>query len=283
MTDKITVERQTIINRDYWNELAKLHLDSEDYPIDQVINGGSTLRSVELDILGDISNQRLLHAHCHIGLDTISLARTAKLVLGVDFSPKSVEVATDLAFRANIKNVSFLERDCQDLHRDRRTRDFDLYYAAYGVLVWVSDLTTWFKEAYQALKPGGRLILIDEHPVSAMFSGDRQHTDIVMDAPYFEHLGPYLTRNQVSYTGDAHSSEVATQVKWPHSISEIFRAFSSSGFELQEFQEYGHAHYNAVSNMDACADGYYRHRKYGENVPFMFSLVLAKKGNINAN
>ena len=47
----------------------------------------------------------------------------------------------------------------------RRSR-FDLVYTGGGVLIWLHDLDAWASGISTALKPGGRLLLYDAHPVS---------------------------------------------------------------------------------------------------------------------
>jgi 2-polyprenyl-3-methyl-5-hydroxy-6-metoxy-1,4-benzoquinol methylase len=54
----------------------------------------------DLPLLGDIAGLRGVHLRCHIGTDTLSLARLGATMTGVDFSPTSLEQARRLAERA---------------------------------------------------------------------------------------------------------------------------------------------------------------------------------------
>jgi 23S rRNA G2069 N7-methylase RlmK/C1962 C5-methylase RlmI len=47
--------------------------------------------------LGDVRGLELLHLQCHIGTDTLSLARLGAKVTGLDFSGPALSVARDLA------------------------------------------------------------------------------------------------------------------------------------------------------------------------------------------
>jgi hypothetical protein len=50
-------------------------------------------------LLGDISGLRGVHLQCHIGTDTISLARLGATMTGLDFSPAALAEARTLAGR----------------------------------------------------------------------------------------------------------------------------------------------------------------------------------------
>ena len=48
----------------------------------------------DLERLGDLDGLDVIHLQCHLGLDTISLARLgARRVVGLDMSPRSLELA----------------------------------------------------------------------------------------------------------------------------------------------------------------------------------------------
>ena len=49
-----------------------------------------------------------MHLQCHIGTDTVSLARLGGSVTGVDFSPAALAVARDLATACGFE-VRFVE------------------------------------------------------------------------------------------------------------------------------------------------------------------------------
>lgn len=137
----------TTTNVGYWSELAEIHSRGDSYPVRQVIDGGSTLRSVERDLLGDPAGRRLFHAHCHIGLDTVSLARLGFTVTGADYSPAAVHHARRIAAEAGVQNCEFVVADSSEPAAAELAGAFDVYYASYGVLVWVPDTNVWFRAA----------------------------------------------------------------------------------------------------------------------------------------
>lgn len=49
------------------------------------MKGESSLKHIELNLLGDIKGKNILHLQCHFGQDTISLSRLGAKVTGIDF------------------------------------------------------------------------------------------------------------------------------------------------------------------------------------------------------
>ena len=264
-------------NLKYWSELAEIHSRGDYYPVEEVFNGGNTLREIELEMLANPEGRRLLHSHCHIGLDTISLARFGFLVTGIDYSPTAVQHARRIANQAGVQGCKFLVADSSQPADPTIAGTFDIYYASYGVLVWVPDVEIWFKSAATYLMPGGELVLIDEHPYAATFDSGEASEYPPVSAPYWQTAGPYTTRNEKSYSGDSDLIIQNIQIKWPHALSEILSAASIAGFRVIELLEYPFSHYRSVPEMIVGDDFYYHHPRWSESVPFLFSLKLIKE------
>ena len=79
-------------NLEWWNERAAFHRDTPLYQkhIERLRNGGLALLPLEVSELGDLSGRQVLHTQCHIGTDTLSLARLGADVTGVDFSEVAI-------------------------------------------------------------------------------------------------------------------------------------------------------------------------------------------------
>ena len=88
------------INRLNWDERAPAHAASPGYHVDRFIQDPAFLSYVvQFDVprLGDISGLRGVHLQCHIGTDTISLARLGARMTGLDFSPAALIEARRIA------------------------------------------------------------------------------------------------------------------------------------------------------------------------------------------
>ena len=91
------MENYLEINRKSWNAKVEPHLKSDFYFVDEFLNGRTSLNSIELEILGDVSGKEILHLQCHFGQDSISLSRMGAKVTGIDLSDKAIQAAKDLA------------------------------------------------------------------------------------------------------------------------------------------------------------------------------------------
>jgi hypothetical protein len=63
-------------NQQLWNEWTALHQRSDFYDLAGFKAGGSSLRPSERAELAELAGRSLLHLQCHLGLDTLSWARS---------------------------------------------------------------------------------------------------------------------------------------------------------------------------------------------------------------
>src|SRR5690606_24560614 len=85
------------INKEAWNKKTSFHIESSFYDMPSFLNGNSTLNSIELELLGNVTDKKILHLQCHFGQDSISLSRMGATVTGVDFSDAAITKARELA------------------------------------------------------------------------------------------------------------------------------------------------------------------------------------------
>jgi 2-polyprenyl-3-methyl-5-hydroxy-6-metoxy-1,4-benzoquinol methylase len=99
MTDHIDIN---LLN---WEERAALHGRdvTGDYMLARFRAGEDALHTIESAELGDISGKRVLHLQCHIGRDTLCLARRGAAVTGLDFSSSALAIARRLSEETGIK------------------------------------------------------------------------------------------------------------------------------------------------------------------------------------
>ena len=151
------------LNRESWNNRVEPHLKSEFYNLELFLKGKNSLNEIELNLLGEIKGKSILHLQCHFGQDTISLSRLGAKVTGVDLSDKSIEKARELATQTN-SDAQFICCDLYDLpnHLDQQ---FDFVFSSYGTIGWLPDLDKWAKVISSFLKPTGKFIFVEFHPV----------------------------------------------------------------------------------------------------------------------
>ena len=81
------------LNRASWDERAPAHAASPDYALGRFAADPRYLSDVvtfDLPRLGSVAGLRGVHLQCHIGTDTVSLARLGARMTGLDFSPAAL-------------------------------------------------------------------------------------------------------------------------------------------------------------------------------------------------
>ena len=270
--DRVTARR---INRAHWDALAAAHGQDAFYDSEALIGGADSLHEAEAagvrEAVGAVAGLDVLHLQCHIGFDAISLARRGARVVGADFSPASLEKARALARRCEV-DVEFVEADATKLPVELHNR-FDLVYATIGVICWIDDLRAWMQSVAAALRGGGKLLLVDIHPLCMMVGS----TDpLELDFPYaFE--GPRAYDEPGSYAGAELKVAATESIEYGHSLAEVVNAALAAGLKLQRLDELLDADFDPRGDLLAReADGRYRLRFGGEVLPVLFSLVAAK-------
>src|ERR1700742_2892932 len=101
------------VNRASWDERVPAHVASAGYQVGRFAADPGFLSEVvrfDQPRLGDISGLRGVHLQCHIGTDTVSLARLGASMPGLDFSAPAVAAARQLATAVGA-DARFVEGD----------------------------------------------------------------------------------------------------------------------------------------------------------------------------
>src|ERR1700722_4557499 len=227
-------------NRANWDERAPAHAASPDYGVQQFIaDPGHLSRVVTFDRLrlGELTGQRAVHLQCHIGTDTISLARLGATVTGLDFSPASVAQARDLAERTGTP-ARFAVSDVYAAADVLGRAEFDLVYTGIGALCWLPSVRRWAEVVAALLAPGGRLFLREGHPVMWALEYERADKLLVLDYPYFEHEQPLVEEIPGTYVETDATFEHCTTHTWNHGLAEIVTAVLDAGLEVTGLVEH---------------------------------------------
>lgn len=259
-------------NRALWNQRVSFHRDSALYGVEEWKRGEDSLNWIELELLGDVRGKELIHLQCHFGQDTLSLARRGAKVTGVDFSKDAVELARSLAQELAL-DARFIEANVLDLALPSSPlagQRFDLVFASYGVIGWLPDLTTWGRIVASLLKPGGRFVFVEFHPIVWMF--DDAFTRFQYS--YFDQ-GVIETTQSGSYASpDAPIG--GKEYGWNHSLSEVIRALLDAGLVIERFDEHEDSPYSCFQNMVERAPGRYRIASQNGIIPLVYGLVVTR-------
>ena len=162
------VEDYRTINRANWDERAPAHAASPDYAVARFLEDPSYISQVvrfDLPLLGDISGQRGVHLQCHIGTDTISLARLGASMTGLDFSPPRARagappVGSDRR-RRRVRAGRRLRRRRGPRRASASTSSSRASARCAGCRASSAGQMSW----PSLLAPGGRLFLREGHPM----------------------------------------------------------------------------------------------------------------------
>lgn len=257
------------INKHSWNNRTDTHLKSDFYNLNGFLKGETSLNAIELEILGDIKGKSILHLQCHFGQDTISLSRLGAEVTGVDLSDKAIDSAREIAKQTNA-NAQFICCDLYDLenHLDQQ---FDIVFTTYGTITWLPDLDKWGKLISKFLKPTGKFIFVEFHPVVWMFN--EQFDKIGYN--YFN-AAPIIETENGTYA-DKKAPISQSYITWNHSMSEVLSGLLSNSLALCNIQEYDYSPYNIFCNMIEFEPKKYRIKHLDNKIPMVYSIVAKKR------
>lgn len=271
-------------NRQSWNLATEAHNSHKRDQAAYFRAGGSTLWPEEVELLGDVHGQSLVHLQCNAGQDTLSLARLGAAVTGVDISDTAVAFARTLAADSGI-SATFERADVYDWLATTPER-FDVAFSSYGALVWLSDLKAWARGIARVLKPGGRFVLVEFHPVFGIFEGD----DWALTYDYMggAHLAFGGVGDYVALSGEASapSGYEAGVVNFenPHpshefcwGVADILSAMLEAGLQIARFEEYPYSNgFKRFSNMQEISRGRFTVPEGMPKLPLMLGLVARK-------
>lgn len=233
-------------NQKLWNDKTKVHLNSTFYDVDGFKQGKTSLKPIEIELSGNVEGKNILHLQCHFGLDSMSLSRLGANVTGVDLSNIAIDEAKNLRTELGL-NTQFIQSDVYELKEKLHTK-FDMVFTSYGVLGWLPDMKKWADVVSHFLKPKGKLILVEFHPVLWMFNPD--FTSIEFN---YSCNKPIIENTKGSYTNPDALIENRS-MSWNHGLSSVFQALLTHNLEIEDFQEYNFSPYDCFQNTVKTAE-----------------------------
>jgi SAM-dependent methyltransferase len=267
------------VNRASWDERVPAHVASADYQVDRFAADPGFLSEVvrfDLPRLGDISGLRGVHLQCHIGTDTVSLARLgARSVTGLDFSRPALDVAARLAAECNA-TIEYVESELYDAVDILGAGRSDLVYTGLGALCWLPDVGRWARVVAALLRPGGRLFIREAHPMLWTLADPRPDGLVVVEFPYFETAG---VRFSEPFSYVAHDEPLASPdiVHFNHGMAQIITALMNAGMAITAFEEHDTVPWNPLGDaMEDAGHGEYRLRSAPERLAATYTLQATK-------
>lgn len=267
------------LNRSNWDERVPAHVASADYAVQRFLGDPAFLSDVvrfDQPLLGDVSGLHGVHLQCHIGTDTVSLARLGASMTGLDFSGPAVAEAARLA-TATGADASFVQADVYDAANVLELGSFDLVYTGVGALTWLPDIRRWGRVVADLLRPGGRLFIRDGHPMlHALSVGDDGR--LVLTKPYFETAEARVTDYAGTYVQTDVAIEHTVTHWWNHGLGETVTALLEAGLTLTGLTEHTTVPWRAFSGetMVSSGGGEWRLAEMPERLAASFTIQAAK-------
>ncbi len=234
------------VNRANWDSRVPHH--ELGYGLDAFRGDPQHLSGVvrfDLPRLGDIRGLDVVHLQCHIGTDTLSLARLGARMTGLDFSSPALAVARRLAAEC-AATIEYVEADVYRAPELLGRERFDVVYTGIGALCWLPSVARWAEVVAALLRPGGRLFIREGHPMLWTLCDPRDDEMLVVEYPYFEVEGGTHFSESTSYVD--HDTPLASPdiVHFNHGLAEIFNALWAAGMEITAFEEHTSVPWNAA-------------------------------------
>jgi SAM-dependent methyltransferase len=266
-------------NRANWNERATLHAarDGSGYGVLRYVEDPAALSDVvrfDQPLLGDLSGVRAVHLQCHIGTDTLSLARLGARVTGLDFSENAVAEARRLVAETG-DDVDFVQSDVRKAAEVLPKGAFDLVYTGIGALCWLPSITEWAGVVADLLAPGGTLHLREGHPV--LWSMNETLPGLTLAFPYFEQPVPLEWDDDSTYVEVSAPLQSTRTYEWNRGLGEIVTALLDRGLRIDALVEHDSVPWEALpGRMTLRPEGEYALTEQPSVMPLSYTIRASK-------
>ena len=235
----------------------------------------------DLSRLHSVSGLHVAHLQCHIGTETLSLARLgAASVISLDFSSESLKVARSLAsimYNTGGSRLQIVGGDVYESIALLGAEQFDMVFTGIGALGWLPSISKWAKVVSSLLRPCGRFSIREGHPVlwalDETISESNTESQLSLSFPYFEIGRPLLSKTKTQSVDDPYAApaseaekhgtfEASGTSEFNHGLGEITQALIDAGMTITMVQEHDSVPCNALpGRMEKGGTGEYKLKK----------------------
>lgn len=224
----------TEMNRRAWNEIADVRFRNKGWqPATFYASGSDTLDAQLKAAAGDMRGKTLLHLQCATGEDTLSWAVLGAQATGVDISDLQTDLAKQKAIEAGL-DVAFVAADVYALPGELQRGTFDWVYTGGGALVWLPDIARWAQVVAAALRPGGRLMVWETHPITGCLWAE--NGQLIVASDYFGRGKPDFAQGWSHFKGGEGASENKAEFSWP--LGDVVTAVARAGLRIESLEEF---------------------------------------------
>lgn len=272
MSESADHDEMMRVNLRSWDARTSIHVASEFYDLAGLRAGAERLAPFEYDELGPLAGRSLVHLQCHIGTDTVCLARAGAHAAGLDLSPESVDAARRIAADCGV-DVRYETGNVYDAVEVFGGERFDVVYTGKGALVWLPDLDRWARTVAALLRPGGTLYLVEFHPLlQSLAYGEQPDEGLLVRYDYLPGRGAGKFDITHTYTDGPPLDEHTVCYQWAYGLGTVVNALTSAGLRVESLTEHDILPWQRLPDMTAVRDGWWRLPESRPRVPVLFSL-----------
>lgn len=271
-------------NRKNWDDRARLHAQpTTGYRLDRYREDRELLSDVvdfDRRYLGDLDGLRVLHLQCHIGTDTLSLARLGADVTGLDQSQVSLAAAREL-FASVGTPARFVEANVYDAVEAIDGERFDLVYTGVGAINWLNDIDRWGVVCAALVRPGGRFYMREGHPMAMTLDDtltlDETNRALRLRYPYFQTTEPMTFNDATTYV-DTDGAELTHQRhhEWAHGLGEVFMSLTNAGLQVTRLEEHRQLDWQLLPNQVERDEVFFLPEHQIDQCPMMYTIAASK-------
>jgi len=160
-------------NRLAWNEVTPIHQKARELDLKDAFSksGYSCLDEVITKLLLSmpLAGKNIAQLNCNNGRELLSIINLgASSGVGFDISDEAIKEANELREIADL-NAKFVRTIVYDITEKYFGR-FDCVFISIGSLYWMPDLDACFKVITNILKPNGKLLIYESHPITDIYA-----------------------------------------------------------------------------------------------------------------
>lgn len=186
------------------------------------------------EYFGSVQGLRIANICGSCGKKAVPLALLGAEVTVFDISRENARYATELAEAAGVI-LQYEVCDVLEMDREKYGGYFDVVFMEGGILHYFQDIDVFMKGMHALLKPGGKMICSDFHPLTK-----------VMDVLHFQRpaVGYFSTEILEGEMPHAKFYEEEKRKTFPkchlrlYTLSEILNGVLGAGFTLARFDEH---------------------------------------------
>jgi SAM-dependent methyltransferase len=189
-------------------------------------------------------------------------------VTATDISDKAIAKAR--TFNAECgTDVTFVETDTYRINEHVKDT-FDIVFMSYGVICWLPDINKLAEIVFSRLKPGGRMINVEFHPLLNLF-------DFPTQSIRYSYNNIQVYKEEFTGTYADQKSELkGSEYFWQHSLEEVTMPYVHLGMRMTVFKEYYHSPYNTFEGMKEVEKGKFVYGDFPYPLPHVFLLEFTK-------